>query len=314
MAQQANEANWQDEGWELASDGFPNKRPDFAKQATRWLPDTDFYVKAFAMDRGFLMSLLYPYWVMCRDVLKTFQRYKHIGKLRDDFLQPFYGAGNVIKALALAFMGAVVVIIMPLFIIPLLPIITAVMVTKAVYDFTNQAVSAFIIGVVSAFAAFTLMAVIMPIMALVVSAVVTVAATGWALRGISQILTTPLTLALRIPLRSALTVIWGPPKIETSRRIQKAIRVATHIDPQATPELRNEIIQSSVAAIHKKFQARQALAQPTAVDVEEEREFSYSAKSGNESAVANYFNLFQPDEGDLTAAYHHVSLLSTTPN
>ena len=112
------------------------------------------------------------------------------------------------------------------------------------------------------------------------------------IRGATQIITTPLTRFVKMPIRGIITAIKGVPKIEENPGSQKLMKnnpssIAHYIN--AGLGYRSGGIALTQKALHAKFKCSQSKGQHTNIDPSEEE---YRYDNGLTSGCVEYFKLF----------------------
>ena len=220
-----------------------------------------------------LLGAFQPVADMAKDFLDSFKPYKSTFQTKRDLKQPFWGVINALAGFA------------SLFLIPLFYVLGISQVIFA-KDLKHKRLSTF--------AKFSVLSV------------------SWMLegvlnmvRGLSQILTTPLTWAIKMPLRGILTKVKGAPKIEDNPGIQNLVEFGkTYLDTyknNESPELEvsenldarlistsgqlkqifdpdgcklndARIVDGVVAELHRKYHKSLQRGQPTNISEEVEGE------------------------------------------
>lgn len=166
---------------------------------------------------GQLIGGLQPIADIYKDLIDTFKPYKSRYYIRRDFFQPIIGLKNILKGL------------FNLIVAPLLFIINTVRYACISGSFKN-----FIFN-----------------MRLNVKRTASWLAEGIGniIRGALQIVTSPLTWLLRMPLRGLVTLIKGKPKIEQNPGLQRCVK----IDIQNLCSPRKNTSSLSHSELHRKF-------------------------------------------------------------
>jgi hypothetical protein len=218
------------------------------------------------------IHLIGPFQVfkdMGKDILDTVKPYKGFYQSTRDFLQPAIGILNIVK-------GGVSIVLSPLVMLG----IFAMDCVQAVYASvaTNKSGS----SIRSAFAHNCLINV-MGIASWITDGITSV------IRGTTQVVTTPLTWFVKMPLRGLITAIKGVPKIEENPGIQKLLNHSLSTVVASTDNEGfgyrsggSELIQK---ALHAKFKCSLSKGQHTDINPNEEEN-----KYRNDSAA--YFQMF----------------------
>jgi len=165
-----------------------------------------------------------------KDFLETFSRYHGASNVLSDLLQPLRGVGNIVRGIIN------LLLLLPMFIVTLF----ANLITRSnVWSKTKANVSRTIGGLIDG-----------------VCSVV---------RGMTQIITTPLTYFIRVPLRMSLSAVFAvtqalkpkkDPQAETPIVVKTGKRIARHVvkpittlAPHNTREVENEKIKLSIVLI-----------------------------------------------------------------
>ena len=167
--------------WEFMS---ASSRAHNDKERAKELDDkVSIYTSAFRIG-PMLLGVFQPFVDMINDGIDTFRHYKTLEEIRDDALQPIYGLGNILKALF-------TIIAIPFSLILGTIVIAIPDETRDRHD-PKRANAGYRIGVH-----------LLQLLTLIPHAVFTLA------RGITQIIFTPLTWFLKMPLRGIITAVKG---------------------------------------------------------------------------------------------------------
>lgn len=211
-----------------------------------------------------------PFVAMANDVQYTFEPYKSTRDALNDIAQPLRGIKNILRGVA------------NLIAVPLLwPInfFRYIIIAHSMEDFKSKA------GNYTLYSATWLIDGVTSIV-----------------RGVSQILTTPLTWFIKLPVRVGVTFFKGKPYIRENEEIQRLLHLGKL---ELVNDLKNDSVVSdtidSINAIshrlHEEYQKAEARGQPSDItaDIEQNRFVTATQPRQNKEAFAIYLCLFSED-------------------
>jgi hypothetical protein len=156
-----------------------------------------------------------------------------------------------------------------------------------------------------------------------------------ALRGVTQIVATPLTWLIKRPLRGIITAVKGVPKIEESKTMQRLANEGHRLLNEESKKWINGLLDTLTKALHIKFVKANSKGQPTNIKPEEEqekhgvrfrdREHNYYTSYYGSSVLVEapseekirharaYFNLFSPVDVRECGSTHETNEQTTAP-
>lgn len=249
--------------------------------------------RKFSPPKYFLAMLIAPFQHflnMAKDAIDTFKPYKSTVQMRRDFLQPIYGVGNILKG------------ILNLILTPLILVINILRETvKFLKSLKNAHISkSFLVYIKNISLNF-------------------VRTLSWTLdgcfsllRGMTQIVSTPLTWLIKIPLRSIITALKGTPKIEDSSSVKKLITKGKNLIKENT-HFFAPVMDGITKSLHAKFEKGVSRGQPTNIDPEIEKE-KFKLEVRRDWNNNYYTTIYAKPEKSLQDAQEYLDLFGSEKN